>query len=54
MSSNGHRFLYIKALYEAIVINFFPFDIDPLLGIGLIYFFKKSVKKIIKQSDLSD
>jgi len=36
------------------VIDFFPFDIDPLLGIGLNYFFKKSKKKIIKQSDLSD
>jgi len=36
------------------VIDLFPFDIDPLLGIGLIYFFKKSEKKIIKQIDLSD
>jgi len=36
------------------VIDFFPFDIDPLLGIGLIRFFKKSEKKIIEQSDLSD
>jgi len=36
------------------IIYFFPFDIDPLLGIGLICFFKKSEKKIIKQSDLSD
>jgi len=36
------------------VIDFFLFDIDPLLGIGLICFFKKSEKKKIKQSDLSD
>jgi len=36
------------------VIDFFPFDIDSLLGIGLIGFFKKSEKKLIKQSDLLD
>jgi len=36
------------------VIDFCPFDIDPLHDIGLNCFFKKSEKKIIKQSDLSD
>jgi len=66
---NGHWSLYIKTLYETMVIDFFvtlrpstkqwsliffPFQIDPFLKIGLIYFFKKSEKKIIKQSDLSD
>jgi len=54
LRGNGHRSLYIKTLYKAMVIDFFPFDIDPLLGIGLICFSKKSEKKIIKQTDLSD
>jgi len=27
------------------VIDFFPFDIDPLLGIGLIHFFFQKVRK---------
>jgi len=36
------------------VIDLFPFDIDPLLGIGLNCFFIKSKNKIIKQNDLSD
>jgi len=43
-----------QGLCEAMVIDFFPFNIDPLLGIGLICFFEKSEKKIINQSDLSD
>jgi len=51
---NDHRFLYIKVLSKAIVIDFFPFDINSLLRIGLICFFKNSEKKIIKQSDLSN
>ena len=55
LRDNGHWFLcHIEALSETMVIDLFPFDIDPLLGIGLIYFFKKSEKKIIKQIDLSD
>jgi len=44
LRGNGHRSLYIKTRCEAMVINFFPFDIDPLLGIGLI-FFSKSQKR---------
>jgi len=30
----------MKVLYEAMVINFFPFDIDHFTGIGLICLFK--------------
>jgi len=44
LRGNGHQSLYIKTLCEAMVIDFFPFDIDPLLGIGLICIFKKSKK----------
>ena len=51
---NGHRFLYVKALCKEMIIYLFPFDIEPLLRIGLICFFKKSKRKIIKQSDFSD
>jgi len=45
LRGNGHRSLYIKTLWEAMIIDFFPFDIDPLLGIGLNFFFKKSKKE---------
>jgi len=54
LRGNDHRSLYIKTLCEVMVIDLFPFDIDPLLGNGLICFFKKSEKKIIKQNDLSN
>jgi len=47
-------FCHVEALYEAMVIDLFPFDIHPLLRIVLICVFKKSEKKIIKQNDLSD